>query len=835
MTEDRLLRYVRKAIELQDAGETVDLAELCRDAPDLLDAVRETLALDDLAAGSRDDGLAGKTLNGRYRLGECIGIGAMGAVYEARDLSLERTVAVKVLPPGSFGEQKRRERFRREAQALAALKHPNIVPVHDHGQAAHGLHYLVMERLRGCSLARVVSPTHSSPATEGRRGVPPTGWLASELGLPVATADYIPQVVHWLLDVVAALRTAHEHGICHRDVKPSNIFLTEEGNVVLLDFGIAARRGDASMTTKGSALGTPAYMAPEQIARDEAATPAMDVYGVCATLYHLIAMQPPYAGDSIEVLARLQREEPKALLAIDPRLPRDLCAIVEKGLERDPRRRYRDMVELEADLRAFLAHLPVKARPITRVTRAWRHLRRRPIYFVAGMALAAIALALFVPPAWREAEARARTDHARLFATVAASLAVEGSVERRLEMDRDERAGHIAQLDAILALREDDVYSRTLRAALHQDQGNTSAAAADIETIARTSPTRTAFLDWLVARYRAFPASGRGVGDLDLADPPAPETDLGRFLAAFHHWRRGDAAAAQPLLAAAPTFFPARYLNLGVALHLAFGENEREAHRSRMRELTELTNAVQEELGGPTARTCYFRGTALMQLEDLEAARLDLERSRALQPEAFGTLCNLGLTYRDLHRLDDAATVLQEAIALRPWNLNASLQLIDVFSERGEFDAAEARLEQLGEGDLITEIDRLWVRTDIEIGRYLYHLGRDDREATAAAAANVIAFCERARELLPPDDEESRQVFAGRAVLVSLAIEDPQTLLLELLDQLEGRPLNSILLDAAADLLGRDELRFDGLPARILERVRKVLASQARNVPVQPK
>ena len=330
MSEEQLLRYVREAIAIQDSGQTLDLQELCSDAPELIEAVGETLALDSLVTSSSADGLVGQTLNERYTLRRCIGIGAMGTVYEADDLSLHRVVAVKLLPPGTFVEQRRRDRFRREAQVLAALNHPNIVSVYDHGRTEHGLHYLVMERLQGSSMASLVNPQHTS-APPSR---PRIGWLAGELGLPVQSEDYIPQVVIWMLEVIEALHAAHTAGICHRDVKPSNVFLTRDGRAVLLDFGIAARSGDASMTTRGSALGTPAYMAPEQVARDGEASPTMDAYGVCATLYHLVSMQPPYTGDSLEVLAKLTCEDPRPLKSIDPRLPTDLCAIIEKGLER---------------------------------------------------------------------------------------------------------------------------------------------------------------------------------------------------------------------------------------------------------------------------------------------------------------------------------------------------------------------------------------------------------------------------------------------------------------------------------------------------------------------
>ncbi|MCR9243493.1 MAG: protein kinase [bacterium] len=833
MTQDRLLSIVERAIALQEAGKPVDLEELCKNSPDLIDEVRETLALDPLVTSTVDDGLVGQVLNERYSLRRCIGIGAMGAVYEARDNSLGRTVAVKVLPPGAFGQGKRRERFLREARTLATLNHPNIVPIHDQGKTDHGLHYLVMERLQGGSLASVVSPTH----TPEPGGLPPVRWIEEELGLPVAAADYIPQVVLWMLEVVTALHTAHAAGVCHRDVKPSNIFLTVDGRVVLLDFGIAARSGDASMTTKGSALGTPAYMAPEQVRRDIGATPAMDVYGVCATLYHLVALRPPYEGDSIEVLQRIQREDPAPLRSIDKDLPLDLCAIIEQGLERKPERRYADMVELEADLRAFLAHLPVKARPITRWTRAWRHMSRRPIYFVAGMAIATIVLALAIPAAWREIEASNRAVHARLRAALPPSIAVEGSVARRPQMDREERADYIARFDTLLELQPEDIYSRILRCALLQDQGEEAAALADMVAIAATASNQSAYLTELVARYRAFPEAGVGVGDLDLENLPTPASDLDRFVAGFHARRLGDYPAADAWLAEATGFLPARYLRLGVQLALGTTDKqEPDAGERILPALCRECSELEELLGGATARTTYVRGSALFAMGDNEAALLDLERSRELQPEAFGTLNNLGLTYRRLARFENSIEVLEEASRLRPWNLNAALNQAESLKLLTRFDDAIAKLEELGEGDLISDSQRLLVHCNIEIERCLYHISRNEKKLAQQASDRVLAICDNGQTAIPPDDLETHEALRMRATLAQFATERNPRFVEWVIDTAAARPLSGMVIDSVASLLDHPQLQSDPEFARaVIAGLRRLLQAQSKRVYDRPR
>ncbi|MCA8976937.1 MAG: protein kinase [Planctomycetes bacterium] len=822
IAEDRLLHYVKKAIELRDAGETVDFEDLCRDDPGLIEEVRETLGLEDMVMSPPTDGLVGETLAGRYTLHECIGLGAMGTVYEATDCVLQRTVAVKILPPGFLRGDHRRERFLREARVLATLNHPHIVPVHDFGVATGGLHFLVMERLLGHSLASVTSPTHL-PA-DGR--LPPAGWLQEELGLPCRSADFIPQITAWMLEVVQALRAAHEIGVCHRDVKPSNVFLTREGKAVLIDFGIAARSGDATMTTRGSALGTPAYMAPEQVARDESASPTMDVYGVCATLYHLVSRQPPYPGGSVSVLAKLQREEPRPLRSIDPTLPIDLCAIIEKGLEHDVERRYQTMAELEADLRAFLAHRPVTARPITTAARLWRRLRRRPApVLVPASIAAAAAVAFWLAAARSEAAVRRDIEHRQLFAAIAPSVALEGTVERRQQMNREERAGFIAQLDAVLELDPGDVYSRTLRAGLHLDQGNATAATADIAAIVGSPPST--YEQALLMRYRALGPGQAGIAALRLSDMPAPTTATGRFLAGFHQHRRNEWTAADATLAGAPDYLPARYLRLSVQLHLGLNADDRAAKEEILRALCQQASDLEDALGGPTARTTYVRGTALCDLGDHEAGTVELERSRALQPDSFGTLFNLADGYRVLGQLALAESTLRDAAAIRPWLLNARLQLAVVLGQQGRFDAGIECLDTLGDGDLATPVEQASARSFIETQRLLALLGEHRHDEAVDTARRLFAICEQAMQATPAPSTAQASAFGYRRLLARLLLDDNSQHIQVVLHGLESDPLDHDFLSATAAILDRHGFADDKLTRDIFARLVRVLRTQA--------
>ncbi|MCK5940694.1 MAG: protein kinase, partial [Planctomycetes bacterium] len=232
--EELLTRLVEAALQARADGRPVDLAEICSEAPDLQPEVERLLAIEpELTAGrGRDDDapsdpLVGKVLDGRYELEACIGIGAMGSVYRANDASLQRDVAVKLLQNGLFASAARRERFAREARVLAALRHPSIVGVHDHGCTEEGLHYLVMELIDGVPLAQVLQQaerivTRGTGADLARLDAE---WLQSRFGFAMQGLGYLPQSVFWCSQVASALAEAHRAGVAHRDVKPSNVLV----------------------------------------------------------------------------------------------------------------------------------------------------------------------------------------------------------------------------------------------------------------------------------------------------------------------------------------------------------------------------------------------------------------------------------------------------------------------------------------------------------------------------------------------------------------------------------------------------------------------------------
>jgi len=369
--------------EILDSGRSPE--EVCRSCPELLPEVRQRWRafrrVDGALAAFFPDPATPPSTNvitagshpadvpqvPGYRVEALLGRGGMGVVYRAWHLRLNRAVALKMLLAGPCALPEELERFRREAEAVAGLRHPNIVQVYDVGDV-DGRPYFTMELIEGGDLAEKI------------QGVPQPARPAAAL---VAT-------------LADAIHVAHQSGIVHRDLKPGNILLTADGTPKVTDFGLAWRlEGDGGLTLSGVPVGTPSYMAPCQARCDKRAIgPATDVYALGAILYELLTGRPPFCAETgMATLQQVVADEPVPPARLNPRVPRDLETICLKCLHKPPQRRYASAAALADDLRRFEKGKPITARPVGAAERAWKWVRRRPA--LAGM-LVAVALLVCV-------------------------------------------------------------------------------------------------------------------------------------------------------------------------------------------------------------------------------------------------------------------------------------------------------------------------------------------------------------------------------------------------------------------------------------------------------
>lgn len=307
--------------------------------------------------------IASKPLFGEYELLEEIACGGMGVVYRARQVSLDRIVALKLILAGRLANIAAIRRFRAEAAIAARLRHPNIVAIHEVGEEA-GQHFFSMDYVDGPNLADFARQQ------------------------PIS----IRQAALFLKTIAEAIHYAHCEGIVHRDLKPSNILIDGAFEPRVTDFGLARNlKADLNLTLTGQVLGSPNYISPEQASGKETVGVASDIYSLGAILYHLLSGRPPFAAETLtDTLQQVTTKEAVSPRLLNPSVPKDLETICLKCLEKEPGKRYASAAALGEELSRFLRDEPIRARAVSRVEKVWRWSRRRPT------AAAALGLLLIV-------------------------------------------------------------------------------------------------------------------------------------------------------------------------------------------------------------------------------------------------------------------------------------------------------------------------------------------------------------------------------------------------------------------------------------------------------
>ena len=376
---------------------------------------------------------------GDFRILRQIGRGGMGIVYEAEQISMNRRVALKVLPLAGLVDELKIRRFQNEVRAVAALNHPNIVPIYMVGEE-RGVHYFAMQLIRGRSLSEVISSLRSvhdegrdfdgssiSQATFLSHGNALDGddagfdaaivsaetdsqpkadketngadGEANSSSIPHSSrGEYYRSVAALGIQAATALQHAHDEGIIHRDIKPANLLLDRSAKLYLTDFGLARVESEAGVTMTGDVIGTLRYMAPEQaLAKRVVVDHRADIYSLAVTLYELLTLRPTYlAEDRQQLLNQIAYEEPKLLRRVDRHIPTELETIIHKAMSKDIDQRYVSAQELADDLKSHLENRPIRAKPpsLSDIVAKW--MRRNPALIwsaIAALSLLTITLA----------------------------------------------------------------------------------------------------------------------------------------------------------------------------------------------------------------------------------------------------------------------------------------------------------------------------------------------------------------------------------------------------------------------------------------------------------
>ncbi len=614
-------------------------------------------------------GSSGLRRLGDYELLEKIAAGGMGVVYKARQLSLNRIVALKMIPPGRLASEEAIARFQAEAEAAASLQHPHIVAIHETGQW-EDQHYFSMDYVAGNNLADAV---RSQP-------------------LPPVRAAQI------LKAIAEAVHYAHQKGILHRDLKPSNIILDEAGEPRVTDFGLAKRLEHSQLSTTtsqltltGQVIGSPGFLPPEQAGgRQSAADVRSDVYGLGAVLYYVLASRPPFQADTLTTLLKQVLEtEPVAPRLLNPSVPHDLENICLKCLEKEPPRRYPTAQDLAEDLGRFLNRQPVQARPVGSAGKTWRWCRRNPRLATAvGLALLSLLTGLAgVSWQWRRAEAarvRAEANEKKAQTEAARSAQVAQFMKQMLAgVGPDVALGRDTTI-----LRE--ILDRTAERLANDLTDQPEVQAELLLTIGFTCATLGEYAEAEVLTREA----------VRLRKSVFSET---------------NALVAESLY----------------TLAVVLGRRDTSADRSEAEALLRQALAIQRRLLGDEHRAVAGSLTLLAGILRVERKLVEAEalsrqaltlRKKLLgseAPEVANSLNNLGLVLGDQGRLDEAEGAVREALAIaqkmpgdqRP-DLALTLRyLAGILSRQGKLAEAESAWRQAlpmgrkmyGEGSIYTQ------------------------------------------------------------------------------------------------------------------------------------
>jgi serine/threonine protein kinase/tetratricopeptide (TPR) repeat protein len=680
---------------------------------------------------------------GDYELLEEVGRGGQGVVFRARQKSLNRTVALKVISLGQWASKAHLKRFRLEAEAAAKLEHPGIVPVHEVGER-DGSCYFSMRFVEGGQLDEV----------------------ARREPMPIRRA------VELIAKVARTVHYAHEHGILHRDIKPGNILLDAKGEPHLTDFGLARLvESESSVTHTLDVLGTPSYMAPEHALGNNAAVSSVtDVYGLGAVLYQLLTGQPPFAGGATyETIKLLLDTEPRQPRLLNPKIDRDLSTICLKCLEKDPKRRYSSALALAEDLERWLKHEPILARHTGVFARGKKWMRRNPTTAL----LAACLIALVAAAGWIISKSElvrhpVTTGIAVLPFENLSDHKESGAFVDGVQDDILTKLARIADLKVISRTsvmeyrgkRNVRQIGNELRVS-HVLEGSVRRIGARLHMNTQLIDTRTDTHVWAeqydrdlndvfaiqseIAQKVAEQLHAKISSAEKLAIERKPTGDLVAFelyLRArnYNPSRAGPTASWQAIdllnqaVARDPSFFEA-YCDLGWihGLLYVYGFDHTPARLGLAEAAIQAAFRLRPDAGETHLARAYHLYDGYL---DYEGALAELEVARRSLPNASGIFELMGYIQRRQGRWEESTRNLERAIELDPRNVDLLYQIGDSYAFQRRYAEQKStfdRILTIEPTDLGAKAERAFVEVDWKADTHLLHQLIDEIRATNPA------------------------------------------------------------------------------------------------------
>ena len=730
---------VNQITEKLQTGDPFDLETYVREYPELEDQLRKLLPgiqmLADLghsptdtpSSKGPDTGVSREPVRGTlgdYRILREVGRGGMGVVYEAEQVSLGRKVALKVLPFAAMLDQKQLQRFQNEARAAASLRHPNIVQVHFVG-CERAVHFYAMDYIEGQTLAELIRhlrglegpdgevAQHAGKAvskladslTSGRFYPPeassdpnaPTaaytqartpGGEADTARVPQAAISterstkspaYFRSIAEIGVQVAEALDHAHQNGVVHRDVKPSNVMLDNGGKPWVTDFGLARIETDATLTVSGDLLGTVRYMSPEQaLAKRIVVDHRTDIYSLGATLYEMLTLQPVFSGqDRQELLRQIAFEEPKSPRKLNKAIPAELEIIVLKAMAKNPAERYDTAQELADDLRRFLEDRPIRARRPTLVQRAAKWSRRhKPIVWSAAMST---------------------------FLLLVAGLVGLGIGNMIITRERDEKDAALQEKTRALAER-DKAYT-SAEAERRRAEGNLDLALAAMDAVYLDAIGRDKLLGDPVARPDELESpkldERSSLRDLERGQPPLTDLErelLKRGLDFYDQFAQENADASRAFVQTAQAYYRVGLLQAALGDHTA----SESAYRAAIERFERLTQEDPNNVAYLLQLAEAHSGLAgtLPDWSDAKIAWRDAVVAASRAIEVASTDVNLyerrAHYYYAMRNYEQAQADVATAVRLAPGDVRMvkwAWPILMMAEQSTDFDTAEGMIE----------------------------------------------------------------------------------------------------------------------------------------------